>query len=118
MREIVQLHYENWPDFGVPTSTKPIRDLLVLMTKFRERAAAASLDGPIVVHCSAGVGRTGCLIASHIAIEKAKRGEEFNIKKIVEQLRRERHPTMVKTEDQYFLVYAVVKDVLTKSSIL
>ena len=35
VREIIQIHYERWPDFGVPSSTKPIRDMLILMSKFK-----------------------------------------------------------------------------------
>jgi len=117
-REIIQLHYEGWPDAGVPTTTKPVRDLLILMNKFQERASALySLNGPLVVHCSAGVGRTGCLIACHIAIEKLKEREVPNIKQSVELMRKQRHPTTVRNVRQYEFIYTVVRDAVKDKNI-
>lgn len=116
-REIIQLQYEGWPDFGAPSSTKSIRDLIVLMTKFRARAASSyALEGPIAIHCSAGLGRTGAYVACHITLEKLRHNEPANIRQTVELMRKQR-AGMVRNEIQYSLIYAVVRDAL-KSGLL
>jgi protein tyrosine phosphatase len=83
------------------------------MNKFQERASDLyGLSGPWIVHCSAGVGRTGALIACHVVLEKLKRKEYPNIKNIVESLRMQRHHTMVKNEKQYEFIFKVAKDIV------
>jgi protein tyrosine phosphatase len=69
-REVVQLHYKGWPDFGVPETTRPIRELVHLMNAFRQSAAEKGIAGPAFVHCSAGIGRTGTFITISLAFEK------------------------------------------------
>jgi len=111
-REIIHLQYNNWPDFGVPSTTKSIRDLLVLITKFKERAVNVySLSGPIVVHCSAGVGRTGVFIACHITLDRLNHNHPPNVKETVRKIRAQRQG-MVRTEAQYILIYLVLLDSL------
>jgi len=111
-REIIHLQYRDWPDFGVPTTTKPIRDLLGLSSKFKQRATSVyNLGGPMVVHCSAGVGRTGAFIASHITLENLKNNMSVNIQETVRRLRAQRQG-MIRTQEQYALVYSVMFDIL------
>jgi len=110
LREIIHLQYGNWPDFGVPTSTKPIRDLLILVSKFMERAFDIySLNGPIVVHCSAGVGRTGVFIACHICLDKMRFNLPIYIQETVRRIRTQRQG-MVRTEEQYSHIFMVMMD--------
>lgn len=116
IREVIHLQYENWPDFGVPQSTKPLRDILLLMTKFKDRAIATyGLNGPIIIHCSAGLGRTGTLIASHITLERIARQQSPSIKQTVFELRKQRRG-MVYNSEQYILIFEVVKDALKKKT--
>lgn len=79
-RDIVQLHYRSWPDFGVPKSTRGLRELVHLVkfysdgarTKgkyFPQQLSHLGIDGPVVVHCSAGIGRTGTFLAAFTVIE-------------------------------------------------
>jgi len=111
-REIIHLQYRDWPDFGVPQTTKPLRDLLGLSSKFKQRAASVyNLSGPMVVHCSAGVGRTGAFIAAHITLEKLRLNMPVNIQETVRRLRSQRHG-MIRTQDQYTLVYNVMFDLM------
>jgi len=111
-REVIHLQYKNWPDFGIPTSTKVIRDLLVLITKFKERASEIhSLSGPIVVHCSAGVGRTGVFLGCHIALDRLRFGELPNVKETIRRIREERQG-LVRTFEQYTFIYRVLLDIL------
>ena len=57
-RVVVQLHYTAWPDHGVPDTTADMLDFRAAV-----RACTRPEHGPIVVHCSAGVGRTGSFVA-------------------------------------------------------
>lgn len=60
-REVVQFHYTTWPDFGIPSS--PIA-FLQFLKQVRDSGALDSNVGPPVIHCSAGIGRSGtfCLV--------------------------------------------------------
>lgn len=55
-REILHFHYTTWPDFGVPESPASFLNFLF---KVRESGSLSREHGPIVVHCSAGIGRSG-----------------------------------------------------------
>lgn len=60
-REILHFHYTTWPDFGVPESPASFLNFLF---KVRESGSLSREHGPVVVHCSAGIGRSGtfCLV--------------------------------------------------------
>jgi len=112
-RQIFQFHYTEWPDFGIPSSTKTIRELICVMDLYKMKGAMAGLTGPIVTHCSAGVGRTGTFIAVHICIEKMKYHnslDQINIPRTVLFLRQCRSG-MVQTAEQYRFIYEVIRDV-------
>jgi len=112
-RNIVQLHYTEWPDFGAPESTQVIRELVALMDVYRMKGKLAGLNGPVVAHCSAGVGRAGTFIAIHICLEKMKYfnalEEIVDIPRTVRMLRQSR-TGMVQTVEQYRFIYEVVRD--------
>ena len=57
-REIYHFHYTTWPDFGVPESPASFLNFLF---KVRESGSLGAEQGPAVVHCSAGIGRSGTL---------------------------------------------------------
>ena len=88
MREITQLQYTQWPDFGAPASPLAILKLIEIVNKFQRSASSPSSataphepandrSRPIIVHCSAGCGRTGtfCTIDSVIDMLKRQRLE-------------------------------------------
>jgi len=77
-RRIFQICYEGWPDFGVPSSSVAIRELIHLVRFFRQWGLSKHLDGPCVVHCSAGIGRSGTFLGIMIALETTFR--HFNPK--------------------------------------
>lgn len=130
--EVFQLHYQDWPDFGAPTSTESLRVLSSLLSALKDRGQQRNgVCGPAVVHCSAGVGRAGTFIASHITLQKLDQfiattslpcnnssptaiHTLFNhpvvtIKETVFKLRRQRSG-IVQTIDQYIFIYRVVAD--------
>lgn len=111
-REVIQFHYTEWPDFGIPSSTETIRELARRMDLYKEKGKSLGLNGPVIAHCSAGIGRTGTFIAFHITLEKMKYHQsllEFNIQQTVLALRRSRSG-MVQTEEQYQFIYLSVRD--------
>lgn len=69
VRSVYQYHYVSWPDHGVPDSTSGTLSMLRKAKAERNKPGA----GPMVVHCSAGVGRTGTLIAVDYNMDKAAR---------------------------------------------
>lgn len=62
-REVLQFHYTTWPDFGVPSTP---RSFLHFLQVVRDSGVLNANVGPPVVHCSAGIGRSGtfCLVDS------------------------------------------------------
>ncbi len=91
----VQLHYTEWPDFGVPSSPKPLVDIV---QSLRDGGSGSGTGSPaILVHCSAGVGRTGTLLALFKIVEEIDAGvEEVDVFETVLALRGERVLMVIK----------------------
>ena len=66
---MTQLHFLEWPDFGVPADVAMLDPLLESMRKYRQES---DLMGPTVVHCSAGIGRTGTILAIVMTVQKLR----------------------------------------------
>ena len=66
-REVLHFHYTTWPDFGVPSSPTAFLDFLSVV---RNHGCLESSVGPAVIHCSAGIGRSGtfCLVDSSLVL--------------------------------------------------
>uniref|UniRef100_A0A8C7Y9S0 protein-tyrosine-phosphatase n=1 Tax=Oryzias sinensis TaxID=183150 RepID=A0A8C7Y9S0_9TELE len=97
MRAVRHFHFTAWPDHGVPETTELLISFRHLV---REHMDQYSQHSPTVVHCSAGVGRTGTFIAIDRLIFQIERENIVDIFGIVHNLRMHR-PLMVQTEDQY-----------------
>ncbi|XP_008255008.3 receptor-type tyrosine-protein phosphatase R isoform X1 [Oryctolagus cuniculus] len=93
--------YTSWPDHKTPDSAQP---LLQLMLDVEEDRLASDGRGPVVVHCSAGIGRTGCFIATSIGCQQLKKEGVVDALSIVCQLRVDRGG-MVQTSEQYEFVH-------------
>lgn len=93
--------YTSWPDHKTPDSAQP---LLQLMLDVEEDRLASEGRGPVVVHCSAGIGRTGCFIATSIGCQQLKEEGVVDVLSIVCQLRVDRGG-MVQTSEQYEFVH-------------
>ncbi|KAM5249213.1 receptor-type tyrosine-protein phosphatase R isoform 4-T4 [Hipposideros larvatus] len=93
--------YTSWPDHKTPDNAQP---LLQLMLDVEEDRLASAGRGPVVVHCSAGIGRTGCFIATSIGCRQLKEEGVVDVLSIVCQLRVDRGG-MVQTSEQYEFVH-------------
>lgn len=106
-REIKQLQFTAWPDHGVPDHPAPFLQFLR-----RCRSLTPPDSGPVVVHCSAGVGRTGCYIVIDSMLERMKHEKIIDIYGHVTCLRAQRN-YMVQTEDQYIFIHdAIIEAVI------
>jgi len=85
-REVKQLQFGAWPDHGVPDHPAPLLQFMK-----RVRAVNPTDSGPVVVHCSAGVGRTGCFIVIDAMLERAKNEHSVDIYAHVTCLRAQRN---------------------------
>lgn len=101
-RRVYHYWYTAWPDHGVPDSPRQFLRLVEEVHIAQDREDVK--EGPVVVHCSAGVGRTGCFIAASIGIEQIKKEDCIDILKIVSLMRIDRGG-MVENDPQYELVY-------------
>lgn len=104
-RTICQFHYTTWPDHGVPSSVHPIIELVRLM-----RDVQSTESRPILVHCSAGCGRTGTICSIDYVwalLRTGKLKEDFSLFEIISDMRRQRI-AMVQTVEQYMLCYKAV----------
>lgn len=101
-REIKQLQFTAWPDHGVPDHAAPFLQFLR-----RCRALTPADAGPTVVHCSAGVGRTGCYIVIDSMLERMRHENTVDIYGHVTCLRAQRN-YMVQTEDQYVFIHDAI----------
>ncbi|XP_047376625.1 receptor-type tyrosine-protein phosphatase C isoform X2 [Sciurus carolinensis] len=98
-REVTHIQFTSWPDHGVPEDPH-------LLLKLRRRVNAFSnfFSGPIVVHCSAGVGRTGTYIGIDAMLEGLEAEGKVDVYSYVVKLRRQRC-LMVQVEAQYILIH-------------
>ncbi|KAF6073609.1 protein tyrosine phosphatase non-receptor type 7 [Phyllostomus discolor] len=86
-RSVRHILFSAWPDHQTPESAGPLLRLVAEVEDSLETAAGA---GPVVVHCSAGIGRTGCFIATRIGCQQLRARGEVDILGIVCQLRLDR----------------------------
>uniref|UniRef100_A0A8C5NRS5 Tyrosine-protein phosphatase non-receptor type 13 n=1 Tax=Junco hyemalis TaxID=40217 RepID=A0A8C5NRS5_JUNHY len=106
VRHISHLNFVAWPDHDTPSQPD---DLLTFISYMRHVHKA----GPIITHCSAGIGRSGTLICIDVVLGLISRDLDFDISDLVRTMRLQRHG-MVQTEDQYIFCYQVVLYVLNK----
>ncbi|GJU51864.1 protein-tyrosine-phosphatase PTP1-like protein [Tanacetum coccineum] len=104
---VLHIQYPEWPDHGVPYDTLAVREI------FRRLCHLPSSKGPIVVHCSAGIGRTGTYCAIHNTIQRILVGDmtALDLVKTVSTFRSQRMG-MVQTMDQYVFCYEAIVDEL------
>ncbi|CAC5419197.1 PTPN11 [Mytilus coruscus] len=106
-RCIYHYHFLPWPDYGVPGDPGSVLNFLNIVNTKQDSIKEA---GPVVVHCSAGIGRTGTFIVIDIILNQIKLFGlecEIDIQKTIQMVRSQRSG-MVQTEAQYKFVYMAV----------
>ncbi|CAH3121789.1 unnamed protein product, partial [Porites lobata] len=107
-RTIYQFHYTGWPDHGVPKDPSPV---LHILHEVNSRQQSIPMAGPIIVHCSAGIGRTGTFIVIDNLVNMIKEQGldcEIDISKSIQNVRAQRSG-MVQTEAQYEFIYKAIQ---------
>uniref|UniRef100_A0A674E9B9 protein-tyrosine-phosphatase n=1 Tax=Salmo trutta TaxID=8032 RepID=A0A674E9B9_SALTR len=105
-------HVLSWPDHDVPYTVSGILGMMDMARKDQENNAS-----PVLIHCSAGCGRTGVICALdyvHDLLVTKQIKEDFSIMKIVVELRRQR-PSAVQTKEQYQFVFSAVAYMFEKA---
>ncbi|KFQ15253.1 Tyrosine-protein phosphatase non-receptor type 20, partial [Leptosomus discolor] len=103
-RIISHLQFTTWPDNNTPKLAEQLVKFICYMRK-------AHSTGPIVAHCSTGIGRSGVLLCVEVLLSYIEKHLCFNIKQIVRDLRDQRSG-MIQTKDEYLFCYEVVLEVL------
>uniref|UniRef100_A0A8C1BAD8 Protein-tyrosine-phosphatase n=1 Tax=Cyprinus carpio carpio TaxID=630221 RepID=A0A8C1BAD8_CYPCA len=103
-QDILHFNYTSWPDHGVPT-VNAIESILQFVQIVRQQVSRTK--GPIVVHCSAGVGRTGTFIALDRLMQHIQEHEYVDVLGLVSDMRSHRL-SMVQTEEQYVFIHQCV----------
>jgi len=103
-RTVYHIQYKDWGDHKQPSSVNDINTLISYMELYESAGNNKGLDGPPIVHCSAGVGRTGTFIACAIVKQLTLLRCDVEIQNIVKQLRTCRDH-MVQNSDQYSFIY-------------
>ncbi|XP_045923894.1 receptor-type tyrosine-protein phosphatase epsilon isoform X3 [Micropterus dolomieu] len=104
-RVIRHFHFHGWPEVGIPAEGKGMIDIIASVQRQQQQSG----NHPIVVHCSAGAGRTGTFIALSNILERVKAEGLLDVFQTVKSLRMQR-PHMVQTVEQYDFCYRVVQD--------
>ena len=108
--EVKQIHVICWPDHGMPTDQNLTIDIINTMINYIKIEREGKNKSPIVVHCSAGVGRTGTVIAIYLIVlclenlKKLKKPLIMNVFNVVRKLREQRYSLVTDTE-QYKFIY-------------
>ncbi|CAI4228128.1 unnamed protein product [Auanema sp. JU1783] len=103
-KTVKQLHYKEWPDHGCPSGEIQLLNMIKKMADLQ-----TNIEQPVLVHCSAGVGRTGTIIAVNYVRELIEQNalDSLNIFEIVLSLRKQR-ASMVQTQDQYHFLHKCI----------
>ncbi|XP_061186793.1 uncharacterized protein LOC133194910 [Saccostrea echinata] len=110
-KRVTQYHFTAWPDNSVPedlTSLICFRNLV--------RNGLTPSDGPIVVHCSAGIGRTGTFIALDYLLEEGAAEQMIDVKGYVASLRHQRGKS-IQTCEQYLFLHDSLNEGFTGNSV-
>nr|XP_022308538.1 receptor-type tyrosine-protein phosphatase gamma-like isoform X3 [Crassostrea virginica] len=103
-RTVIQFHYISWPDHGTPEPIS-LLDFYHHVTR-----TTTSNEVPTLVHCSAGVGRTGTYIALDALYREGRNTGAVNVVEFVKKMRNNR-VSMVQTYEQYITIYLALNEI-------
>nr|XP_054765104.1 receptor-type tyrosine-protein phosphatase S-like [Lytechinus pictus] len=100
-RTITQFHFLGWPDHGQPDYPSP---MMCLIKRIRHLTSKMNHRANIVVHCSAGVGRTGTYIVIDAMLDMMKHEKQVDVYNFIHDIRQQRN-TLVQSFVQYFFIH-------------
>ncbi|XP_058847124.1 tyrosine-protein phosphatase non-receptor type 13-like isoform X2 [Acipenser ruthenus] len=104
IQHVTHLNFTGWPDHGTPSEPEQLLTFISYMRHIHQ-------SGPIITHCSAGIGRSGTLICIDVVLGLISKDVDFDISDVVRTMRLQRHG-MIQTEEQYVFCYQVILYVL------
>ncbi|XP_053105141.1 receptor-type tyrosine-protein phosphatase V-like isoform X2 [Hemicordylus capensis] len=113
-RRVIHLHYTAWPDHGIPESTVSIMNFMELV---RAHTQSAKESGPTLVHCSAGVGRSGTFIALDRLLQQLKYEKLVDVFNTIYSLRMSRH-LMIQTLGQYIFLHSCILEKISEDPLI
>ncbi|KAK7891790.1 hypothetical protein WMY93_023753 [Mugilogobius chulae] len=124
-RQVSHFQYLSWPDYGVPTSAVTLIDFLNAVKKQQKKTVKAlgqqwtghALGPPMVVHCSAGIGRTGTFCALDICLSQLQDVGSLNVHQTVKRMRTQR-AFSIQTPDQYYFCYNAILEHAQRQGLL
>ncbi|XP_011264724.1 tyrosine-protein phosphatase non-receptor type 9 [Camponotus floridanus] len=124
-REVCHMLYTAWPDYGVPKSASALLQFLSLVRQQQSKLLASRGDTwaghprgpPIVVHCSAGIGRTGTFCTLDICISRLEDTGTVDIRGTVEKIRAQRAYS-IQMPDQYFFCHVALVEYACSKGLL
>ncbi|XP_057318430.1 tyrosine-protein phosphatase non-receptor type 9-like [Microplitis mediator] len=122
-REIYHFWYTRWPDYGTPTNPAEVLNLISQVNQKREEMRKTDCQpGPIVVHCSAGVGRTGTFCTIDNALSQLRNRKTVSLSQTVLKIRGRRNSSVFLPEQYEFcyktLRHALIREVKEKNILL
>ncbi|XP_070763118.1 tyrosine-protein phosphatase non-receptor type 9 isoform X2 [Enoplosus armatus] len=124
-RQVSHFQYLSWPDYGVPTSAVTLIDFLGAVKRQQRKMVKAlglqwtghPLGPPQVVHCSAGIGRTGTFCALDICLSQLQDVGSLNVCQTVRRMRTQR-AFSIQTPDQYYFCYNAILEHAQRQGLL
>jgi protein tyrosine phosphatase len=103
-RTVMHFWFDSWPDFGVPSSSSAVTDMLQVANKYDP-----AHKNPWLIHCSARIGRTGTFIGIDLGMKMVEKLNAVDTIMLIEKMRNDRGG-MVQTRDQYEFLHTVLSD--------
>lgn len=108
-RTVIQMQFASWPDHGVPADPQIF---INFFNEVQNQQLAIKTTSPMVIHCSAGVGRTGVFILTEVCLALFKAGVHVDLAKVLHHLRQQRM-SLVQTEGQFNFCYSILERLIS-----
>uniref|UniRef100_A0A5F9D239 protein-tyrosine-phosphatase n=1 Tax=Oryctolagus cuniculus TaxID=9986 RepID=A0A5F9D239_RABIT len=124
-RQVTHFQFLSWPDYGVPSSAASLIDFLrvvrsqqsLAVSSLGARARGQCPEPPIVVHCSAGIGRTGTFCSLDICLAQLEELGTLNVFQTVSRMRTQR-AFSIQTPEQYYFCYKAILEFAEKEGMV